>query len=255
MPTPNQERRLVSEFSVELFRRGFVANHDGNVSARIGREGRFLITPTGVSKRLCTPESLVECDRAGKPVGRGKPPSELALHLGAYRRDDVRAVIHAHPPYASAFALAQVPLAPVAMPEVVVSLGERIPMVPLFLPREAGVAEAVASALDTADVALLAGNGAIAVGPDLETAYLRLELLEHYARILTIARGAPGAPASLSPDALARLLEMRKQAGLHREARAVDPKTTTSAKGAPGAGTTVRAAVADEVRRALGGKS
>ena len=76
MPTPNQERRLVSEFSVELFRRGFVANHDGNVSARIGREGRFLITPTGVSKRLCTPESLVECDRAGQEADRSGPEAE-----------------------------------------------------------------------------------------------------------------------------------------------------------------------------------
>jgi L-fuculose-phosphate aldolase len=237
MPTPSQQRKAVSTFSVELFRRGFVANHDGNVSARVGRDGRFLVTPTAVSKRLCTPESIVECDARGQPVGRGKPPSELALHLAAYRRPDVQAVIHAHPPHASAFALAQAPLSPVAMPEVVVSLGPTIPLVPLFLPRDPAVEDAVAAALAVADVALLAGNGVIAVGPDLETAYLRLELVEHYARILAIARGGVGAPVPLDPASEARLMDMRRKAGLAREA--APPGTT----GKP------------EVRRGPGGKS
>jgi L-fuculose-phosphate aldolase len=226
MPTPSQHRRLVAEYAVELSRRGFVANHDGNVSAKLGREGRFLVTPTAVSKRRVTPESLVECDAAGRPIGRGKPPSELSLHVAAYRRADVQAVIHAHPPHASAFALAQVPLAPVAMPEVVVSLGPSIPLVPLFLPRDPGVEDALAAALDVADVALLAGNGAVAVGPDLETAFLRLELLEHYARILAVARGGVGAPVALDAASEAKLMEMRRKAGLARERPSATPRAT-----------------------------
>jgi L-fuculose-phosphate aldolase len=231
-----QVRREVSRFSLMLHDAGWVANHDGNVSVREGT--RLLITPTAVSKRLCTPETIVECDLDGKPIGRGKPPSEIALHLGAYRaREEIAAVIHAHPPYASAFALVGRPIEPIGMPEVAVSLGERVPLVSLFVPKEAGAGEAVREAISGWDVALLAGNGVIAAGPDLETAYLRMELLEHYAKIMTIARGGVGEPAALSEAASKKCLELRKAAGLHREA----PKTDET-----------RRVVMEEVRRALG---
>jgi L-fuculose-phosphate aldolase len=210
------------------------------------REGdRFFITPTATSKRLCPPESIVECDPAGKAVGqRGKPPSEVALHVGAYRgRKDVTAVIHAHPPYASAFALAQRPLQPITMPEVLVSIGEAVPLVPLFLPKDAAVIEAVEAALDVADAALLAGNGAITVGVDLEQAYLRMELLEHFAKILTIALGPVGPPAALDDNARAKLRGMRKDAGLLRTPKGSDPVVAKS----------VRDVVAEEVQRVLSG--
>lgn len=241
-------RRLnaeVSRFSVLLHERGWVANHDGNVSARAA--GGFVITPTAVSKRLCAPETIVRCDEAGKPVGgRGRPPSEVALHVGVYRgRADVQAVLHAHPPYASAFALAGRALPPVSMPEVFVSLGEHIPMMPRVLPKDPSAEARAAEVVAAADVALMAGNGALAVGPDLETAYLRLELLEHYCRILAILQGGVGAPAPLSDGERAHLQELRVKAGLHRgpapvpaAPRAMQPD--------------LRQVVAEEVRRALG---
>lgn len=240
MSAAPQIRREVAEYSALLWERGWVANHDGNVSSRGGDSDRFLITPTATSKRVCSADTIVECDLSGKPVSRGKPPSEVALHSGAYRaRKDVRAVIHAHPPYASAFALARVELGCPAMPEVVVSLGDNIPLVPLLLPKDPATADAIANAMERADVALLAGNGAIAVGPDLETAFLRMELLEHYAKIVAVAKGGVGAPVALDAAQRERLLEMRKAAGLLRTPQA---KPVSA----------VRKVVAEEVRRALG---
>lgn len=242
-----QIKKAVSSYSTLLHEKGFVANHDGNVSAIGGGGDRFFITPTATSKRLCPPESIVECKMDGTPVGRGKPPSEVALHAGAYRaRPDAKAVIHAHPPHASAFALAQVELGPIAMPEIIVSLGERIPMVQLLLPKDPETAAAIGAALGSgADVALLAGNGVLAIGDDLEQAYLRVELVEHYAKILTIAKSV-GAPVQLDAAAKERLLGMRKQAGLG--VRGSPAAAAAPAKPA----STVRAVVAEEVRRVLG---
>lgn len=247
MTSPQEIKRRISEYSRAIHDRGWVANHDGNVSVRLDGESRFAITPTGVSKRLCAPETIVTCDMTGKAVGRGKPPSEVVLHLAAYRRPEVRAVIHAHPPHASAFALARRPLEPVAMPEVVVSIGEKIPLVPLYLPKDPQVADAVLAALMEADAALLAGNGAIAVGEDLEQAYLRLELVEHYAHILSLSTSI-GGPAALEPELRRRLLEMRQQAGLGPKAPAAPANAKTSSMVER-----IRPIVAEEVKRMLGG--
>lgn len=244
MSSAPQLKKEIAAYSALLWERGWVANHDGNVSAKGGAADRFFITPTATSKRLCPPDSIVECDLSGKPVSRGKPPSEVALHLGAYKaRNDARAVIHAHPPHATAFSLARVELGCPSIPEIVVSLGAAIPLVPLLLPKDPATAEQIGAAMELADVALLAGNGALAIGPDLETAYLRLELLEHYAKILTVAKSAGVAPVQLDASQRERLLEMRKAAGLARPAPA--------AKKAE-AGSAVRKVVAEEVRRALG---
>ena len=240
-------RRLakdVSHYSGLLHARGWVANHDGNVSARLEGSERFLITPTAVSKRSCPPESIVECGAEGRPVSRGRPPSEVALHVGVYRsRPEVQAVLHAHPPYASAFALARRPLDPVCMPEVLVSLGEHIPMMPMVLPKDPSAADQAQATMAYADVALMAGNGVLAVGPDLETAYLRLEVLEHYCHITSLALSGIGSPAPLDAQQREYLIGLRKKAGLHREG-----PVPSSAE----ASTPLRQVVAEEVRRALG---
>jgi L-fuculose-phosphate aldolase len=247
--TREQLKKQVSEVCLALHDRGWVANHDGNVSARLSAEPRFLISPTATSKRLCPPSSLVLVDLAGKAIGSGRPPSELSIHIAAYRaRPDSGAVIHAHPPFASAFALARAPIEPIGMPEVVVSLGASVPLVPLLLPKDPRTDEAIAAALGQADAALLAGNGVLAIGLDLEQAYLRVELLEHYARILSIARGIGGA-ARLEPEEVSKLLEMRKAAGLGPSA----PARASAAK-EESLQSKLRPIVAEEVRRALGGR-
>ena len=240
MKNPHELKRAIARCSLDIHARGWVANHDGNVSARTA-DG-FLITPMALSKRDCGADTIVQCDDDGRPTSKGRPPSEVALHVGVYRaRADVNAVLHAHPPHASAFALAGRALEPVSMPEVVVSLGASIPLAPLVLPKDPAAADVAAAAVSGADAVLLAGNGILTVGVDLEQAYLRAELVEHYARIVLISASI-GGPAELVPDAQHRLLELRAKAGL-------GPKPVSSPKAALAA--SIRPLVAEELRRAL----
>ena len=213
--------------SHELHRRGWVANHDGNVTARLAAD-RFLATPTATSKRRVDERTLIEVDGAGKVVGgSGKPFGELGLHLAIYqRRDDVGAVVHAHPPYATALAVSGSRLLERPfIAEAVVSLGASVPTVPFASPG-ASAREALLPFVADHDAVLIANHGALAWGADLEQAYLRLELVEHLARIATLAQ-ATGGPAYLPDSAIAPLLEARSKAGLGKAAE-------RAASGGPG---------------------
>lgn len=212
-PLPKLKAQLVAT-SRALHRRGWVANHDGNVSVRLTGE-RLLITPTAVSKADVDEGMLLVVDFSGKVLeGRRKPFGELELHLAAYRaRPDVEVVLHAHPPHATAFGLVGDELSPIAMPEVVVSLGDAIPTLPRAMPRTPEAVAVVERAAAACDAMLLQGNGALTLGADLEQALLRMELVEHYAHILTLTRGL-GAVPPLPPADVAKLLEARAKAGL-----------------------------------------
>ena len=212
-PLPKVRAELVAT-SRRLHAMGWVANHDGNVSVRLTGQ-RLLITPTAYSKLDVDDASLIIVDLDGKVLeGRKKPFSELELHLAAYRaRPEVEVVLHAHPPHATAFGLTGVELAPLAMPELVVSLGDRIPTVPRAMPRTPAAVKGVEAAAALVDAMLLAGNGALTLGADLNQALLRMELVEHYARILTVAR-ALGPVQPLDAADLTKLLEARAKAGL-----------------------------------------
>jgi len=203
-------RAQVAETARRLHKAGWVANHDGNVSARLGRD-RFLITPTATSKLEVDEASLVVVDGAGKVVeGTRKPPGEMELHLAAYRaRPDVDAVLHAHPPYATAFGAARVPLEPVCLPEAVVSLG-LIPLAPFALPKTPLAVEAVSRCAAEADAMLLPGNGVLTLAPDVALAYLRMELVEHLAKILHHARALGGAQP-LPAEEMGKLLEQNRK--------------------------------------------
>jgi len=212
-PLPKVRAEL-ADVSHRLHANGWVANHDGNLSVRLTGE-RLLITPTAVSKHDVDEGLLLVVDLEGKVLeGRRKAFSELDLHLAIYRaRPEVEAVLHAHPPHATAWGLVGQELSPVAMPEVVVSLGDRIPTLPRVLPRSEEAVRLVEAAAKQFDAMLVAGNGALTCGVDLEQALLRMELVEHYAKILTVARQLGPVPP-LPPSDLARLLEARKKAGL-----------------------------------------
>jgi L-fuculose-phosphate aldolase len=212
-PLPKLRAQVV-ETSRRLHANGWVANHDGNVSVRLTGE-RLLITCTAVSKRDVDDAALLVVDLQGEVLeGRRRPFSELDLHLAAYRaRPEVCAVLHAHPPLATAFGLCGLELAPIAMPELIVSLGARIPTLPRAMPKDAVGAQQVADAAAQGDAMLLAGNGALTLGEDLTQALLRMELVEHYARILHAARGL-GTVAPLPEPNVGKLLDARRKAGL-----------------------------------------
>jgi L-fuculose-phosphate aldolase len=203
-PLPKVRAEVVAT-SRRLHENGWVANHDGNLSVRLNG-GRLLITPTATSKRDVEDSMLIVVDMTGKVLeGRKKPFSELQSHLAIYRaRPEAEAVLHAHPPYSTAYGLVGAELSPIAIPEVVVSLGPRIPTIKR---------DDVEACAREHDAMILQGNGVFTLGADLNQALLRMELVEHYAKILSIARGL-GSVASLSEAEVGKLLEARKKAGL-----------------------------------------
>jgi L-fuculose-phosphate aldolase len=215
-------QREVAAFARRLHEAGWVANHDGNVSLRSTDGKRFYATPTATSKRLVEAEDVITVDVDGKVLsGRRKLFGEWHLHAACFKaRSDVNAVIHAHPVHATAFGLARRSLGVPALPEMVVSLGKNIPTLDAAMPKSPSQDQALMKALTDgdADAVLLAGNGAVTVGVDLEQALLRMELVEHYARIVIAA--APLGGVTALPDAdVAKLLDARTKAGLGRAAR------------------------------------
>jgi L-fuculose-phosphate aldolase len=205
--------------SHRLHERGWVANHDGNVTARLEPE-RFLATPTSVSKAAVSREMLIVVDAQGRVVsGSHKPFGELELHLFVYRRrPDVSAVLHAHPPAATGLAVAGMAVRTDLLAEPVVSLGDRVPLCAYARP---GTPESTLSLLpfvEAYEALLLESHGVLAYGPDLETAFLRLELVEHLARIQLAALQAGGLRSLPEADVTA-LLETRAKAGLGAKGR------------------------------------
>ena len=196
-----------------LFDRGWVANHDGNVSVKLDG-GRFLVTPTAISKIDVREGNLAVVGGDGKPVeGETRPPSEFALHLGAYaERPDIGAVVHAHPPYATALACAGKSLT-TFLPEAVVSIGPKIPLAEYALPYGAEGAAPIRRLIGRHDALLLVSHGVITVGADLEQALLRMELVEHLATIWTLAQPLGGV-RPLDTDSLRTLIGQRRGAKL-----------------------------------------
>jgi L-fuculose-phosphate aldolase len=206
-PGPSEEvlRTELGQTSRALHQRGWVANHDGNISARLSPD-RLLCTPTAMSKGDITAAMLLVLDDKGEKVmGSRRPFSELHLHLAAFSaRPDIGVVVHAHPPTATGFAVSHTPVDPTIMAEPIVSLGPTIPLVPFFPPKSKDLDRALASALQQADVVLLANHGVLAVGGSCEQALLRMELVEHLAKI-TLAARSLGGPKKLSSDVVRSL--------------------------------------------------
>ena len=212
------EDQLV-HYSHQMHRMGWVANHDGNLSVRLA-EDRFLITPTALSKATITRNQLIVVNGQAKVLsGRYKPFSELALHLYVYRnRQDVRVVMHSHAPYATGLAVSGQEVLPTMLPEAVVSLGARIPLVPYAAPKTPEWTMNLGPYLDDADACTLENHGVLSFGPDLETAYLRMELVEHLARLQCIAQQA-GEVRTIPQEDIEKLLAARTKAGLGAAAR------------------------------------
>ena len=202
------QREAIVRVCGRLFQRELIAGQDGNVSVRLPR-GRVLVTPAGLSKVDVRARDLVELRLDGTKVrGERNASSEVLVHLAAYvARPDVMAVVHAHPPTATGFAVAGVPLDYDALAELVYNVG-RVPTVPYLMPGTRALAERVAEDLLTHDVVLLANHGALSVGPTLTIAHQRMESLEHAARILLVARQLGGVTRMSAEDV--RALEQRR---------------------------------------------
>ncbi len=192
---------------------GLIAGADGNISVRVG-ENRVLVTPSGLIKADVSPEDMVEVDFTGAVVGgRGRsrhPPSaELNLHLELLRlREDVMAVIHAHPPVATGIGVSGQEFDWDALPEMVFWVG-RVPVVPYGAPGTPELAARMAPFVQGHDAWILANHGAVSVGASLDEAQIRMETLEHSAKIVFTAR-LLGRVNPLAKDEVRRLENLRR---------------------------------------------
>jgi L-fuculose-phosphate aldolase len=208
-----------------MYDRGYVASNDGNISARIDSE-KVLITPTGVSKGFMKPEDLTVVDYNGKVVsGTRKPSSEVFMHLQVYKdRPDVNSVCHSHPPYATGFAVAGIPLDKCVLPEVVIALGS-IPLIEYGTPGTEEFYKPVLKFLKDYDAFLLANHGALTVGKDVLNAYHKMETLEHFAKIAFVAQQI-GYVNTLNKDQVQKLTDQRAKYGIRTNVGCVSCEDT-----------------------------
>ena len=203
-------RAAIVETGRRLYARGLIAGHEGNVSVRCGNE--LLVTPGGVCKGFLSPDDVVSTDLEGRARHGGRATSEILMHAAVYRRrPDVTAVVHAHPPVATGFAVAGLPLDRPVLAEPVVTLGP-VPVIAYGTPSSADLADRVAAATASAHALLLANHGALTVGETLERAWERMETLEQFARITLVAR-LLGREREIDGDFVAALEALRTPAG------------------------------------------
>ena len=210
------EERLradIVEIGRRLHDRGFVASNDGNISVRLDGD-RLLTTPTGVSKGFMTPDMMVTTDLAGRKLtGDREPSSEILMHLAVYEhRPEITAVVHAHPPTATGFAVAGIPLDRAVLAEVVTTLGS-IPIADYGTPSTSELADAVRQYIRAHDGLLLANHGALTIAHGLFPAYYKMETVEHFARISLVARQL-GRERLLSREEVDRLQGLRDRYGI-----------------------------------------
>jgi len=205
-------RHEICEVGRRVYAKGYVAANDGNISARLDDQ-TVLATPTGVSKGSLTPDMLCKVTLEGEQLeGYLKVSSEIRLHLHCYRkRSDVRAVVHAHPPFATGFAVAGIPLDQLTLPETIVSFG-CIPLAPYATPGTQALPNSIDGLIETCDAILLANHGAVTVGESPLSAYYKMETMEHTALITWVARSLGGV-RELNEEEAAQLLELRDRLG------------------------------------------
>jgi L-fuculose-phosphate aldolase len=206
-------RADIVEVGRRMYKRGYTASNDGNISVRVD-EDRLLMTPKSVCKGFMTPDMMCITDLAGKKIqGDRDPSSEMLMHLEVYRqRPDVQAVVHAHPPTATGFAVAGIPLDRAVLAEVLTTLGS-IPLAQYATPSTAELPEAVRKYIKAHDGMLLANHGALTVGGDLFSAYYKMETIEHFAKISLVARML-GGENLISREEVMRLQELRGTYGI-----------------------------------------
>jgi L-fuculose-phosphate aldolase len=214
-PSDDDARRDIIEAGKRLYARGLVAANDGNISARVS-PAELWATPSGVSKGFMTQDMLIKLDIRGNILERAadyKPSSELMLHLRVYgRSDDVLAVCHAHPPVATSFAAAGIPLDRALLQEAAVLLGV-IPVAPFAMPGSDELAEGAASFCPEYNGALLEHHGAVAWGGSVMSALYRLESIEYNATVAMYSR-LMGIERPMTQEQIEALLTLRPAWGV-----------------------------------------
>ena len=208
-------KKLMCEIGRRVYNRGMVAANDGNFSVKLN-DNEFLCTPTGVSKGFMTPEYICKVDANGNVLqanGNFRPSSEIKMHMRVYeKRPDVNAVVHAHPSYATSFAIAGIPLTQPIMPEAVIALG-CVPIAKYGTPSTMEIPDAVEEYLPYFDQVLLENHGALTWGTDLMNAYMKMESVEFYAELLYKSR-VLGGPKEFNKEQIEKLYEIRRKMGL-----------------------------------------
>jgi L-fuculose-phosphate aldolase len=208
-------KKEMLEIGRRLWQLGFIAANDGNITVKIN-DNEILTTPTGISKGFMTPDMIIKMNLDGKiltPNKKYRPSSEVKLHIEAYQqRDDINAVVHAHPPYCTSFAVAGIPLNKCVLPEAVITLGA-VPIAPYGTPSTTELSRSIIKHMETCDVVLLANHGAMTVAENLMTAYHRMETLELSAKIVHIAIQL-GNVNSIPQDEVVKLMEIREKLGV-----------------------------------------
>lgn len=204
MTTEHELRQAICWSGRRLYEQGFAAANDGNISARL-ESGNILTTPTGVSKGELTPEMLVTVNADGEVIaGEMRPSTELNLHLRVYsQRPDVRAVVHAHPPYSTSFAVTGRPLNEPLIAEAIVHVGP-VGLAAYGTPGTEEVPSSIEPLVMTHNAILLANHGALTFGSDIKTAQFRMESLEFYAKITALSYHI-GTPRHLTAQQIEQL--------------------------------------------------
>jgi len=205
-------RQDLTRFGKMLHAQGFVAATDGNLSVRLDDQ-RILITPTCVSKGMMRPQDMVIVGLDGRKLnGSSNPSSEIAMHLTIYRmRPDIGAVVHAHPCTATGFASAGMALDEPLCSEVVITLGS-VPLAPYATTGSMELSDSLRPYIPYHDAILMANHGVVTYGDDICRAYMRMEAVEHYARIVLTAR-LLGSAQSIDSRELEKLVAVRSQYG------------------------------------------
>jgi len=212
MPSEYQLKEQICEIGRRVYQRGFAAANDGNISYRLN-DREILCTPTMVCKGFMKSADMCKVDYEGKQLsGIRKRSSEILLHLAIYKhRPDVRAVVHCHPPHATAFAVAQQPVPQCVLPEVEVFLGE-VPTAVYETPGTQKFAETIVPHLKSSNTIILANHGTVTFGPDLEKAYWNSEIIDAYCKILILAKQL-GNVSYFSQQQTKELLDLKKRLG------------------------------------------
>jgi L-fuculose-phosphate aldolase len=212
--TVQEQRRMIIEIGRRLWQRGYIAANDGNISVRLN-ENKILTTPTGISKGFMTEEMILLIDMQGQVMEKSafRPSSEVKMHIEVYKqREDIHSVVHAHPPFATAFAVAGIPMNRNVLPEAVLTLGA-VSIAPYGTPSTTDIPDSIKPFIQQSDAVLLENHGALTLGTDLITAYHRMETLEHTASI-TYRAMQLGQVNEIPESEVRKLMKIRKQFNL-----------------------------------------